>query len=51
MLLGNHPHADLSFWRTWYFGYIPWQRETVTPANLLLDAKLHPVFDGYVGNY
>lgn len=47
-LLADNPQADLGFWRIWYFGYIPWQRETVTPASLLDDAKLIRVFDGYV---
>jgi hypothetical protein len=47
-LLAKNPQADLAFWRIWYFGYIPWQRETVTPASLLNDAKLHKVFDGHV---
>lgn len=45
-LLKRNPKADQSFWRTWYFGNIPWQRETVTPASLLHDKKLHIVFDG-----
>ena len=48
-LLANNPEADLAFWRMWYFGYIPWQRETVTPASLLNDAQLHIIFDGYTG--
>lgn len=47
-LLKKNPHANLLFWRAWYFGYIPWQRETVTPASLLDDKKLHRVFDGRV---
>jgi hypothetical protein len=47
-LLKNNPQADQAFWRTWYLGNIPWQRETVTPASLLQDAKLHAVFDGRV---
>ncbi len=49
VLLKHNPDADLSFWRKWYFGYIPWQRETVTPASLLNDAQLHIIFDGYAG--
>ncbi len=49
MLLKSNPQADLFFWRAWYFGYIPWQRETVTPASLLNDARLHIIFDGYAG--
>ncbi len=47
-LLARNPQADLAFWRIWYFGYIPWQRETVTPASLLRDARLSTIFDGYV---
>jgi hypothetical protein len=45
-LLKHNPNADQAFWKTWYFGNIPWQRETVTPASLLGDKKLHIVFDG-----
>lgn len=45
-LLTRQPNADLSFWKVWYFGRIPWQRETVTPASLLQSAALQPVFDG-----
>lgn len=47
-LLHKNPQADLKFWKTWYLGYIPWQRETVTPASLLEDKKLLRVFDGRV---
>jgi len=47
-LLHRNPHTDLGFWRVWYFGRIPWTRETVTPASLLNDQRLRPVFDGYV---
>lgn len=47
-LLAKNPQADLLFWKAWYFGYIPWEQETVTPASLLNDTKLHRIFDGYV---
>ncbi len=47
-LLTHNPNADLTFWRIWYFGKIPWQRRTVTPASLLRSAQLHTVFDGSV---
>jgi hypothetical protein len=47
-LLAYNPHADLKFWRLWYFGRIPWQRETVTPASLLRSANVHTIFDGFV---
>jgi hypothetical protein len=47
-LLSRKPQTDLGFWRVWYFGQIPWQRETVTPASLLHSPELVPVFDGSV---
>jgi len=34
-LLARRPDANQTFWRAWYFGRIPWNRETVTPASLL----------------
>lgn len=46
-LLRHNPQADQSFWRVWYFGSIPWQRETVTPASLLRDDRLNVYFDGH----
>lgn len=46
-LLQRNPQADQTFWRMWYFGKIPWQRETVTPASLIVDEKLVVFFDGY----
>ncbi len=47
-LLQHNPQADQRFWRVWYFGHIPWQRETITPASLLRDGRMHVVFDGQV---
>lgn len=49
-LLNRNPQADQTFWRVWYFGSIPWQRETVTPASLLRDGQMQLVFDGRVQN-
>lgn len=46
-LLSSNPQANVGFWRVWYFGNIPWQRQTVTPASLLRSLRLQPVFDGY----
>lgn len=46
-LLASNPQANLDFWRVWYFGNIPWQRQTVTPASLLHSPRLQAVFDGY----
>jgi hypothetical protein len=45
-LLANAPQADVGFWRVWYFGSIPWTRETVTPASVLHTPGLTAVFDG-----
>jgi hypothetical protein len=45
-LLKRNPQADQEFWKVWYFGNIPWQRETVTPASLLKDGRMRIVFDG-----
>jgi hypothetical protein len=45
-LLDRNPEADQQFWKLWYFGQIPWQRETVTPASLLRDGRMRVVFDG-----
>ncbi|WP_083941027.1 YebB family permuted papain-like enzyme [Pseudoduganella violaceinigra] len=47
-MLAQNPDTKLNFWRLWYFGRIPWERETVTPASVLKSAQLHAVFDGYV---
>jgi hypothetical protein len=46
-LLQRNPQADQRFWQMWYFGRIPWQRETVTPASLLRDGKMRVVFNGH----
>lgn len=46
-LLQRNPQADRRFWQMWYFGEIPWQRETVTPASLLRDGRMRIVFDGH----
>jgi hypothetical protein len=48
-LLKRNPQADQTFWKVWYFGNIPWQRETVTPASLLRDGRMRVVFDGHAG--
>ena len=45
-LLESAPEADVGFWRVWYFGAIPWQRETVTPASVLHTPGLRTIFDG-----
>ena len=45
-LLASAPQADVGFWRVWYFGSIPWQRETITPASVLHTPGLKTIFDG-----
>lgn len=47
-LLDQNPHVDLFFWRLWYFGKIPWLRQTITPASLLNSDALLTVFNGYM---
>ena len=46
-LLAAQPDAPLWFWTLWYFGRIPWHRQTVTPASVLHSPALELVFDGY----
>lgn len=47
-LLARHPAADQGFWRWWFLGSIPWQRETITPASQYQSPALKNVFDGWV---
>jgi len=47
-LLSHNPQINLAFWKVWYFGRIPWQRETVSPASLLHSPAMTPVFEGAV---
>jgi len=48
-LLQQQPNAALWFWRLWYFGRIPWSRQTVTPASLMHSQELEIIFDGLAG--
>jgi hypothetical protein len=48
-LLRQQPGASLGFWKLWYFGRIPWDRATVTPASLLRSPALQIVFDSASG--
>jgi Permuted papain-like amidase enzyme, YaeF/YiiX, C92 family len=45
-LLERNPETDLRLWKAWYFGRIPWERATVTPASLYASPSLTVVFDG-----
>ena len=49
-LLARNPDADQAFWKYWYFGQIPWERETVTPASVMNSSQVHAVFDGFVAS-
>ena len=44
-LLKSNPDTPQAFWRIWYLGRIPWQRETVTPASQLVSAQLATIYD------
>ncbi|MGB0203871.1 MAG: YiiX/YebB-like N1pC/P60 family cysteine hydrolase [Neptuniibacter sp.] len=43
-LLAENPQASVNFWRCWYFGFIPWERKTITPTSQLIDPQLIEVF-------
>jgi hypothetical protein len=34
-LMHRNPNAPLWFWKAWFFGRIPWDRTTITPASEL----------------
>lgn len=44
-LINRNPNANLTFWKLWFFGKIPWQRRTVTPASLWFCPKLTTIYD------
>jgi hypothetical protein len=46
-LLRRRPNTNLCFWKIWYFGRIPWTRETVSPASLPGSRHLQTVFNGF----
>jgi hypothetical protein len=45
-LLEACPEGDLPFWRFWFFGRIPWSRQTVSPVSLLESPEVATVFHG-----
>ena len=47
-LLHRNPHAPLVFWRTWFLGFIPWQRTTITPASELESPLLTTITQHHV---
>lgn len=48
-LLARRPSTALTFWRFWFFGRIPWQRLTVTPASQLESPLLETVWESHAG--
>lgn len=47
-MLERNPQGRLGFWRLWFLGRIPWQRETVTPAAILRSTGLRLIVDALV---
>jgi hypothetical protein len=45
-LLAHNPAVSTSFWKAWFFGTIPWERRTVTPASQLNDPAFVTVMKG-----
>jgi hypothetical protein len=43
-LLHRNPKESLGFWKLWFFGRIPWQRRTITPASQLQSQALRTVW-------
>jgi hypothetical protein len=44
-LLAARPHTSLGFWRLWFFGFIPWNRLTVTPASQMTCERFETVIE------
>ena len=44
-LLSANPKAPTWFWRTWFFGFIPWDRRCVTTTSQVNDERFDTVFD------
>ncbi len=43
-LLDENPDMDITFWKVWYFGQIPYTRTTITPGDLIRDTEFTSVF-------
>lgn len=43
-VLDENPDMDLGFWKTWFFGRIPYERVTISPADQIRDGKFVAVF-------
>jgi hypothetical protein len=47
-LLHRNPDAPLWFWRLWFFGFVPWQRTTITPASELHSPLLRTIIQNHI---
>ncbi len=47
-LLNENPGVSLTFWRLWYFGFIPWDRVTITPGIQYKADCLETVFEANI---
>jgi hypothetical protein len=43
-VLDENPDLDLSFWNLWFFGQIPYERITISPAIQIRDPQFHSVY-------
>ncbi|WP_296059984.1 YiiX/YebB-like N1pC/P60 family cysteine hydrolase [uncultured Amphritea sp.] len=43
-LLEENPQASVGFWRCWFLGFIPWKRQTLTPASQINDTQLNTIY-------
>lgn len=44
------PRSALLFWKIWFFGCIPWNRQTVSPASLMQSQHVRLLFDGFISD-
>ena len=44
-ILAANPGAPVGFWRTWFFGRIPWERRSVTTVSQIRAPNMVTVFD------
>lgn len=48
-IFNENPNIPIAFWRTYYLGFIPWNRRIVTVKSVLNDPSLRIVSSGYNG--
>lgn len=47
-LLLKNPDTDLTFWKCWFLGSIPWRRRTITPASLWGNPDLELIYHNHM---